>query len=566
MLSTARTRSCACAKSLELVLRQCIRLSALFGSLALSVGTANAADILVGPTRAAKTLASGVALAQAGDRIILDAGTYVDNTASIVIPLTIEGAGAGATLSITKPISNGKGILVVDANVTVRNITFQGAQVADRNGAGIRFQAGSLTVDNCTFVNNQNGILANRNIPGTLTINGSRFTGNGYGDGYTHGIYIGEIGQLTVTGSTFSAQKAGHNIKSRALRTTVIQTILDDGVTGSSAYAIDISNGGVAVIDGVTVTQGTKTTNPAMIAYGAEGSLKATNSLTVRNSSFTNQLSSPSSSAVYNFTTSVNAAVTNGVFTNVALPLRGPGTVTTTSSAAATLRQASVFSTAQADAVSYLRFYNTGTAAGTVTVDLYNGATGAKVAQWQSPSIAANATLQVPVSTIEAAGGGVATKPQFYAVGVAAGFTGTFQHIVHRPSPGSFVNLSNCDTGLTTNAGKLANVHSSLLDGAYPSTILFYNSATTAAAVTVGVFDARNGTKLGTFTTPSIAPGTQAGFAMAAIETGARITPSTAIKEYTVKVESAFTGTVQHIIDNQAADVLSDMTAACPLK
>jgi hypothetical protein len=554
---------------LELELRHRILFSVLLSSAFLgAAGAANAADILVGPARATKTLASAVAIAKAGDRILLDAGTYVDDTAHILIPLTIEGAGAGATLSITKPISNGKGILVVDTNVTVRNITFQGAQVVDRNGAGIRFQAGSLTVDNCTFVNNQNGILANRNIPGTLTINDSRFTGNGYGDGYTHGIYIGEIGGLTVTGSTFAAQKAGHNIKSRALRTTVIQTVMDDGVTGSSAYGIDISNGGVAVIDGVTITQGTKTTNPAMIAYGAEGNLKATNSLTVRNSGFTNQLSSPSSSAVYNFTTSVNAVVTNSVFTNVAQPLRGPGTVSSTPApgAAATLRQASIFSTAQADAISYLRFYNTGAAAGTVTIDLYNGATGAKVAQWQSPSIAANATLQVPVSTIEAAGGGVATKPQFYAAAVASGITGTFQHIVHRPSPGSFANLSSCDTGLTTNAGKLANVHSSLLDGAYPSTIMFYNSAATSAVVSVGVYDARTGTKLGAYTTPSIAAGTQIALAMAAIEAGARITPSTAIKEYTLKVESAFSGTVQHIVDNQAADVLADMTAACPLK
>jgi hypothetical protein len=225
-----------------------------------------------------------------------------------------------------------------------------------------------------------------------------------------------------------------------------------------------------------------------------------------------------------------------------------------------------VFSTAQADAISYLRFYNTGTAAGSVIVNLYNGATGDRVAQWTSPDIAPNATLQVPVATVEAAGVGVLTKPQFYAVGVVPSITGTFQHIVYRPSPGSFANLSSCDTGLTTNAGKLANVHSSLLDGTFPSTIMFYNSAAAAAAVTVGVYDAKTGTKLGTYTTPSIAPGTQTATTAAAIEAGARITPSTSIKEYTMKVESPFTGTVQHILDNQAVDVLADMTAACPLK
>ena len=550
-------------------MRQKIQRSVVIASILTSAaGTASAADILVGPARTTKTLAAAVAAAKAGDRVLLDAGTYVDDTALVNVPMTIEGAGTGATLSITKPISNGKGILVVNANVTVRNITFQGAQVVDRNGAGIRMQAGALTVDNSAFINNQNGILANLNTSASITINGSRFSGNGLGDGYTHGIYANEIGQLTVSGSTFGAQKAGHNIKSRALRTTIIQTVVDDGVTGSSAYGIEFPNGGVVVVDGVTMTQGAKTTNPAMIAYGAEGGLKAANSLTVRNSGFTNQLASVSATAVNNFTTSVNAALSGNTFTNVPIVLKGPGTVSSApiAAAAATLRQAALFSTTQADAVSYLRFYNTGATAGTVTVNLHNGATGAKLATWQSPSIAANALLQVPMSTLEAAAAGLAAKPQFYAVTVAPGITGTFQHVVYRASPGSFSNLSNCNTGLAINTGTIANVHSSVLDGAYPSTLMFHNAAATAATVTLAIFDARNGTKLGTYTTPSIPSGTQAAVTAASIEAGARITPNASLQAYTVKLESAFNGTVQHLVNNQAAGFLADMTAACPLK
>jgi hypothetical protein len=109
-------------------------------------------------------------------------------------------------------------------------------------------------------------------------------------------------------------------------------------------------------------------------------------------------------------------------------------------------------------------------------------------------------------------------------------------------------------------------VNSSAFTGTYPSTLVFYNSAAAAAAASVGVFDAKTGTRLGTYTTPSIAPGAQAVISAAALEAGARITPSASIKEYTVKVENAFTGTVQHMVSNQAAGVLTDMTAACPLK
>ncbi len=542
--------------------------SVVFGSLILcAAGAAHAADILVGPTRLTKTLAAAVTSAKAGDRVLLDAGTYLDDTATVNVPLTIEGAGGGATLSMTKNIANGKGIIVVNANLTLRNLTLQAAKVTDANGAGIRMQAGALTVDNCAFVGNQNGILANPNTASTITIAGSRFTGNGTGTGYTHAIYANEIGQLTVTGSTFGAQNGGHGIKSRALKTTVVQTIIDDGVTGSSAYAIDLSNGGVGVIDGITVTQGAKTQNPAMIGYGAEGNLKATNSLVVRNSGFTNQLSSPSSSAVYNFTSSVSAALTNNTFTNVALPQRGPGTMSTTpiATASPTLRQATVFSTAQGDTTSYLRFFNTGAAAGSVDVTLYNGVTGAKAAAWTSPSIPVNAALEVPVATLESAGG-VTTKPAFYVAAVAPRVTGSFQHIVYRASADSFANLSACDTGLTTNAGKLAHVHSSAADATFPSTLVFYNAAATSAAATVGLYDARTGARLGAYATPAIPAGGQVMIGAAALEAGARITPSTSIRDYTVKLESAFTGTVQHLLNNQAAGVLADMTAACPLK
>ena len=169
-------------------------------------GAANAADVLVGPTRSVKTLAAGVAAARAGDRVLLDAGIYADNIATVSLPITIEGQGSGAILQITQPIANRKGILVIDATTTLRNITFQGAYVTDSdggNGAGIRMQRGDLLVDDCTFIGNQNGMLVNPNSTGTITVQNSHFVGNGAGDGYTHAIYVNEVAQLTVKNSTF---------------------------------------------------------------------------------------------------------------------------------------------------------------------------------------------------------------------------------------------------------------------------------------------------------------------------------------------------------------------------
>jgi hypothetical protein len=60
----------------------------------------------------------------------------------------------------------GKGIWVISGNDTVvENIEFSGAAVPDANGAGIRFEGVNLTVRNCYFHHNQNGILTRVPIP-----------------------------------------------------------------------------------------------------------------------------------------------------------------------------------------------------------------------------------------------------------------------------------------------------------------------------------------------------------------------------------------------------------------
>jgi hypothetical protein len=264
-----------------------------FVSFFALASSARAADLYVGPTRGYHSLSDAVASAQANDRIYIDPGTYTNDPVTTNVPLTIEGLGAGAVLNNTQAIDNRKGIIVTNASLTVRNLTFNGAFVTDddgNNGAGIRHQAGNLVVDSCAFSNNQDGILVNP-IPGaTVTITNSTFNGNGAGDGYSHAIYVNEVAQFTVSNSTFNGTKVGHDIKSRALATTVSNTYLDDGVTGTTSYAIDLPNGGVANLNSLKVVQGQNSQNGIMIAYGAEGNLKANNSLAVTNSTFIDHL------------------------------------------------------------------------------------------------------------------------------------------------------------------------------------------------------------------------------------------------------------------------------------
>ncbi len=536
-------------------------------SMAFISASANAADVNVGPGRTYQTLAAGVAAAKAGDRVLLDAGTYMDDTAIISVPLTIEGQGAGATLRMSTLLANHKGILITRTSTTVRNITFDGARIAQddgNNGAGIRAEGGSLTVENCIFINNQDGMLVNA-IPGaTVTVNNSVFNANGANDGLSHGMYINEVAELTVTGSTFDGTKGGHNIKSRALVTTVSNSTLDDGVTGTTSYALDFPNGGVVTVNNVKVNQGSRSVNGAMIAYGAEGNLKILNSLTVSDSTFTNQLRAPSAAAVYNFT-SISARLVNDDMEKVPMALRGPGEILG-GKVSTTQRAPAVFSAGQAAGRSYLRIYNSGDASGTVTITLRDPVTGGVLSQWKSPFIPPQAAPQFDIPTIEAAASAAFAIPPVYSVTIHADISGYFQHVLYRPQDGTLSNLSSCDTiPISVPIPRASSVHSALLSDGFPSSIVFYNTGEEAMSAIVGLYDARNGSRLGTYTTPSIAPLGQVTVTVATMESDIGVAPGAGMYHYNVKLDNAFTGMIQHLVNNRTAGLLTDMTTACPL-
>ncbi len=140
----------------------------------------------------------------------------------------------------------------------------------DRNGAGIRFELGSLTLRNCAFLNNENGILTSAG--GTeLIIENSEFGYNGYGDGQSHGIYAGPIKKLQVTGSYFHHGKVGHLLKSRASENYIMYNRLSDEVGGTSSYELEFPNGGAAYVIGNVIQQSATTSNSTMVSYGMEG-------------------------------------------------------------------------------------------------------------------------------------------------------------------------------------------------------------------------------------------------------------------------------------------------------
>jgi len=286
------------------------------------------AILRVGVGQTFSTLASAVTAAQNGDTILLAPGTYTNDFATVAKSITIKGDGGMARLVATVPPPNGKAILVTRGDITIENIEFSGARVADRNGAGIRFEGGNLTVVNSAFRNNENGILAGSWANSSITVRNSEFERNGAGDGRSHGLYVGKITNLTVENSYFHDTQVGHHIKSRALATTVSNTRLQDE-TGSASYSVDVPNGGVVRLVDNVFEQGAGSRNPAIVHFGGEGAAYAGSSLTMIGNTATNTLVSPSARLLLNQTT-VTAQISNTEVFGLATLTTGPAAVTGT--------------------------------------------------------------------------------------------------------------------------------------------------------------------------------------------------------------------------------------------
>ncbi len=230
------------------------------------------ATLTVGQGQQFSTISAAVAASQDGDVVQVQAGTYVNDFATINTKITLQGVGGLVHMTATIDIPNDKGFLITNTDVTIDHFEFSDAHGPSQNDAGIRYQGGNLLVTNSYFHDNQNGILGNPDSTGTVTIRNSEFRHNGAGDGQTHNIYITRIARLTIEDSLFRDAVVGHEIKSRAAETIITNTRIYDEA-GTSSYSIDLPNGGHAVLTNNIIQQGVNGQNQNIIAYGEEGGL-----------------------------------------------------------------------------------------------------------------------------------------------------------------------------------------------------------------------------------------------------------------------------------------------------
>jgi hypothetical protein len=265
----------------------------IMGLLLSSYTFANAATLQVGNTQTYKTPCAAFSAASDGDTVEIDAkGNYTGNVCYFAKNnLTIKGVNGRAKIDANGNQAAGKGTWVIGgANNVVENIEFSGAKVPDRNGAGIRLDGKSLTVRNSYFHNNENGILTSNN-GGDIIIENTEFGFNGFGDGYSHNVYVGRVDSLTFIGNYSHDALGGHNLKTRAAK-NIINYNRFSSTTGNPSYEVDVPNAGTTYVVGNIIQQPARPSNPGILTYGVEGATNPGKDLYVVNNTFINDSSS----------------------------------------------------------------------------------------------------------------------------------------------------------------------------------------------------------------------------------------------------------------------------------
>lgn len=274
--------------------RRCLSIALLGGGLATGLAAhrpvrADGPRVLrVGPQAAIRRISDAARLARDGDVVEIEPGEYAGDVAVwLQRRLTIRRAGdagraahVGAPPSPVRLVADGraaeaKAIWVIRNGVfDLQGIEFHGARVADRNGAGIRFEGGRLSVLDCRFVDNETGILTGNDGVSELVVERCEFAGralaNG-GSGFSHNLYVGRIARFAMIGCWSHHANAGHLVKTRARESRLLCNRLTDEAGGRASYELDCPNGGVLIVVGNLIVQEPTTGNRTLVSYGAEG-------------------------------------------------------------------------------------------------------------------------------------------------------------------------------------------------------------------------------------------------------------------------------------------------------
>jgi hypothetical protein len=295
---------------------------------------AYAATLSVGAGKTYPTPCKAFAAAADGDTIEIDgsSGVYSGDVCGIYANnLTIRGVNGRPKIDAAGVNAMGKGTwVVIGSGTTIDNVEMYGAKVADKNGAAIRLDGRDLKLRHSFLHDNENGVLTSNDGVSDIDIQSTEFGHNGYGDGYSHNVYVGHVNSLIFIGNYSHDANVGHDLKSRAITNTISYNRFSStppGQTGSTAigqpsYEIDLPNAGRSYVIGNVIEQPAANQNPGMLAYGEEGTSNPSQDLYVVNNTFLNDYSSGGTFVYVGTTVTTPVLLQNNIF-------GGVGTVST---------------------------------------------------------------------------------------------------------------------------------------------------------------------------------------------------------------------------------------------
>jgi hypothetical protein len=110
----------------------------------------------------------------------------------------------------------------------------------------------------------------------------------------------------------------------------------------------------------------------------------------------------------------------------------------------------------------------------------------------------------------------------------------------------------------------LGNVHTALINDAYPSVLRIHNKGSAAARAVFDIYNSRTGTLLGTWTTPdTIASKTTKMYSAMTAYSAIGFTPDANTHHTAFVLKSNPDFVLGHVVNNVGANLMTDMTAKC---
>ncbi len=285
---------------------------------------AAAATLSVGPGKTFAKPCQALTVAASGDVVEIDGSvSYAGDVCAFAANnLTIRGVNGRPKIDAAGQNAGGKGTWVVQGSGTViENVEMFGAKVPDLNGAAIRLDGVHLTVRKSYIHDNEMGILTNNDGISNIVIENTEFGGNGYGNGFSHNVYVGAVNSLTFRYNYSHDANVGHNLKSRAKTNTISYSRFSSSGIGQPSYEIDLPNAGTAYVIGNVIQQPANQQNVNLLAYGTENVSNPGIGLYVVNNTFINDYSSAGNFILVGGAVTIPALIQNNVFA-------GTGTIT----------------------------------------------------------------------------------------------------------------------------------------------------------------------------------------------------------------------------------------------